>query len=275
MKALVEATPASRPRPVQGGGYPVPVAPPWFQRTDKRGVIRVEGAPEGVIPIVAKGDRRTIHHPVPKDVDAEGREGVPPTKKGLFPVTAQIRVDHGADLQDFAGVKGCGIFHLKNVELEIAFLDLASPKDKTSGIGVGNEGQRVNGIVFEKRIGHRDQQGLVTDSSTDIRRVIGVADDFGDFHFPVLGVIKEFIPRIRKFTLVFSVRNLGRTDLLEPLNDGCIAAVPLLFKTQRFGHGFDGFVGEPNNQTQKHEFEDVLEIHKAYLPCNITNNPLN
>lgn len=45
MKVLVEAKPASRPRPVQGGGYPVPVAPPWFQRTDKRGVIQAEGDP--------------------------------------------------------------------------------------------------------------------------------------------------------------------------------------------------------------------------------------
>ena len=69
-------------------------------------MIQVEGDPEGVIPSVAKGDRRTIRHPVPKDMDAEGREGVPPTKKGLFPVTAQIRVDHGADPEDFAGVEG-------------------------------------------------------------------------------------------------------------------------------------------------------------------------
>lgn len=104
---LVEPTHRSRPRPDQGGRYPALGAHLRFLRTDKRGVIRVEGGPEGVIPNVAKGDRRTIRHPVPKDMDAEGREGVPPTKKGLFPVAAQIRVDHGADPEDFAGVEGC------------------------------------------------------------------------------------------------------------------------------------------------------------------------
>jgi hypothetical protein len=70
-------------------------------------VIQVVGDPEGVIPSVAKGDRRTIRHPAPVSRDSERFEGVPSTKKGLFPVAAQIRVDHGADPEDFAGVEGC------------------------------------------------------------------------------------------------------------------------------------------------------------------------
>lgn len=202
-------------------------------------------------------------------------EGVPPTKKGLFPVAAQIGVDHGANPQDFAGVKRSRVFHLKNIELQVAFFDFPGSQNEPSGISVRNKGQGVDRVILKKRVSHRNQDGFVANPTTDIGRIIGVADDFGDFHLSGLGVLKEFFPRIGKFAVVFTVGYLCGSDLLQTVNNGRIASVPLLFETQRFGHGFDGFVGEPNNQTQKNEFEDVLEVHKADLPCNITNNTSN
>lgn len=84
-EVFFESKHRNRPRPDLGGRYPALGAPLRFLRTDKRGVIQVEGDPEGVIPSVAKGDRRTIRHPALVSRDSERFEGVPSTKKGLIP----------------------------------------------------------------------------------------------------------------------------------------------------------------------------------------------